>query len=364
MADIRIYPFLYRNILSHLDAERAHEWGVASMRAAQRVPGALGFLRSRISHDPRLALKRWGIDFANPLGLAAGMDKAGVAVSTLLALGFGHVEVGTVTPEPQPGNARPRIWRVSEKQALINAMGFPSEGAAVVAQRLRASSSRGVVGLNIGKNKATAKEAAVDDYVSLVGSLAGLGDYLTVNVSSPNTPGLRDLQVAGELEEIVAQVVAAEENAAKGQGHSRPVLVKLAPDLADTDLEAIAEAAVAAGAAGIVATNTTIAREGLGAGYRELPGGLSGWPLTERADHVVRLLYRSVGKRVPIVGVGGIATAADVLRRISMGASLVQIYTSFVYGGPDLPRRILNDLSLDADRRGWNHIEQLVGETA
>jgi dihydroorotate dehydrogenase len=281
-----------------------------------------------------------------------------------LALGFGHVEVGTITYEPQPGNPRPRIWRVSEKQALINAMGFPSEGVAVVAKRLRALPKVGIVGLNLGKNKTTNNLMAGVDYASLAAKLAGIGDYLTINVSSPNTPGLRDLQAGGNLGEIISQVVEEEKKVAAKEGYSRPVWVKLAPDLEDAELEGIADAAVAAGAAGIIATNTTIARDGLSEAKRNLPGGLSGRPLKERADQVVRLLYRTVGQKVPIIGVGGIENAADLLRRISLGASLVQIYTGFVYGGPNLPRTILRDLSIDADRRGWRSIDELVGQAS
>jgi dihydroorotate dehydrogenase len=315
--------------------------------------------------DERLRLHVWELPFANPLGVAAGLDKNGEAVAALHALGFGHVEVGTVTLLPQPGNPRPRVWRVLEEQAVINAMGFPSAGALDVRARLVPLMPKGVVGINIGKNRDTPIERAAEDYAALVAAMFAVAHYITVNVSSPNTPGLRALQMADELAALLAQVREANQRAAAlARRDPKPLLVKISPDLTDAEIEGVAEAAVANGASGIVATNTTTERDQLPARYAQLSGGLSGAPLRARANQVVRVLYRRVGDQAPIVGVGGIASGADALERIRAGATLVQLYTGFTYAGPTLAGRILRELSADADRRGWRSVAELVGEDA
>jgi dihydroorotate dehydrogenase len=361
-----MYATLYRQGIAKVDAERAHRLAIRGLAAAARAPGGLRALeRLAPEADERLRLRVWDLPFANPLGVAAGLDKDAEAVEALIALGFGHVEVGTVTLRAQPGNDRPRVWRVPEQAAIVNAMGFPSDGAATVRQRLVSLRPRGVVGINIGKNRDTPLDRAGDDYTGLVAALFAVAHYITVNVSSPNTPGLRALQAADELAELLARVRAANELAAGlANRDPKPLLVKIAPDLTDAEIEGIAEAAVASGARGIVATNTTTSRDGVLARYAGLPGGLSGTPLRERANHVVRVLYQRVGEQVPIVGIGGIASGADALERIRSGATLVQLYTGFTYGGPALPGRILREMSADGDRSGWKDVRELVGVNA
>lgn len=372
----RPYAALYRHLLRRIDPERAHGLALTGMAALARTPLGLALLRAKSAPtDPRLAVERWGLRFANPLGVAAGMDKDARACAALLALGFGHVEVGTVTPRPQPGNARPRLWRLPEQRALINALGFPSDGATRLAQRLaawrrglerRGQVAPGIVGVNLGKNRETALAGAAADYCALVDALDPWADYFTVNVSSPNTPGLRQLQLADTLATLLTVVVAAQRRAAARRGGApRPLLVKLAPDLDEAELEAMAEAAARSGVDGLVATNTTVARPvDLPASARALPGGLSGPPLRDAARRVIRRLYRSVGGRLPIIGVGGVSSAEDLLGHVRAGASLVQVYTGFVYGGPGTAGTWLRELGATADREGWRSLDELVGSEA
>jgi dihydroorotate dehydrogenase len=361
-----MYERLYKHGITRIDAERAHRIALRGLARAQSLPGGIRALeRYAAEPDERLRLRVWDVPFANPLGVAAGLDKDGEAVEALIALGFGHVEVGTITLRPQPGNDRPRIWRVPEANAVINAMGFPSSGAAAVRAHLIGLRARGVVGINIGKNKETPLDQAAADYAGLIAALFPIANYFTVNISSPNTPGLRSLQMADDLANLLAAVREANDQAAAlARRDPKPLLVKIAPDLTDAEIEGVADAAVANGARGIVATNTTITRDGLPTSYADLPGGLSGPPLRERADHVVRVLYRRVGDQVPIIGVGGISNGADALARIRAGATLVQLYTAFTWAGPSLAGQILRDLSADADRTGWHSILDLVGVDA
>jgi dihydroorotate dehydrogenase len=353
-----LYRVFFRSLISRVDPERAHRLALDALTLAQRAPGgrtALGVLAP--TRDERLEVRAFGRTFANPLGVAAGLDKEAQAVDALLALGFGHVEVGTVTLRPQEGNPRPRLWRLTEQRAVINAMGFPSSGVGTVIGRLQRATGPGVVGINIGKNRQTTLEAAADDYEALVRELEGCGDYLAINVSSPNTPGLRRLQAVDQLTGLLRRTLAA----AGRLPAPPPVLVKLSPDVADDELDEIAVAAVDLGVAGIIATNTTVDRAGLRAADRERPGGLSGPPLRRRADAVARRLYRRLEGRLPIIGVGGIGSASDLLHRVRSGASLVQLYTAMIYEGPALAGRILRDLAADADRNGWRSIGDLVG---
>lgn len=349
--------------LKRVDAERAHRLTIRGLHRAERTPGGLAALRALAGpDDERLRVHRFGLTFPNPLGVAAGLDKDAEAVAALFALGFGAVEVGTVTPRPQPGNPRPRVWRLPEEAALINAMGFPSDGAAAVRSRLVNRHLPGVVGVNLGKNKDTPAERAGEDYAAVLAALWDVADYAVVNVSSPNTPGLRDLQRREALVEILQAVDAANQRAARVHDRRpRPVLVKIAPDLDDQALDDALAGAIEGGAAGIIVSNTTIDRSLLRGPAPDYPGGLSGAPLRERATALTREVYRRAGDRLPIIGVGGIASAADVIERLRAGASLVQLYTGFVYGGPALPGQITRDLLAYIEREGLRSVEELVG---
>lgn len=335
-------------MLARLDAERAHRLGARVLDAAFAVPPvrwAAGRLLA--PRDPVLRVRALGLELDSPLGLAAGFDKDAAHVGALCGLGFGFVEIGTVTAQGQPGNPRPRMARLPADRALVNRMGFNNEGAEAAAgrlERVRARWPRGarrpIVGVNIGKTKATRVGDAAADYRASAARLAGLADYLVVNVSSPNTPGLRDLQAVEQLRPILAEVRAA----VAESGRPLPVLVKIAPDLADADVDAVADLAVAEGLAGIVATNTTTGRDGLRSGAEAIAaageGGLSGAPLKARSLAVLRRLRERVGDRLVLVSVGGVETAEDVFARLQAGATLVQGYTGFVYGGPLWPARL------------------------
>lgn len=364
---MKLYERLDRQSLERMDPERAHALALRSLAAAARAPGGVWALRrvapgrDRVA-DERLRVRLWGLPFANPLGVAAGMDKNAVAVKALLALGFGHVEVGTVTLRPQPGNDRPRLWRIPEERAVINALGFPSEGAAAVRRRLLNARPHGIVGINIGKNRDIPAEEAPEAYAGLVLAMFDVASYITVNVSSPNTPGLRSLQMSDELESILKAVTRANEQVATARKQlPKPVLVKIAPDLSREEIEAVGWSSVIAGADGVIATNTTTSRDGIADHYHDLPGGLSGPPLREMANNVVRILYQAIGDRLPIIGVGGISSAEDVIERMQAGASLVQLYTAFIYGGPSLPGRILSELSAFVEREGLRSITEITG---
>ncbi|MFL5428370.1 MAG: quinone-dependent dihydroorotate dehydrogenase [Myxococcales bacterium] len=349
---------LIRPLLFALGPERAHELAAALLGIWTRLPG------SPPRHRP-LARTLFGLRFPSPIGLAAGMDKGRVLVPAWFRLGFGFVEVGTITPLPQPGNERPRLFRLPAQAALINRMGFNNEGAAAVAARLAALPPQpGPVGINIGRNKATPNERAADDYLAAFRALAPRADYVAVNVSSPNTPGLRALQSADALGRLLETLTRDRDALAAANGRRVPILVKLSPDEPDDALDAMAAAAVSAGADGLIATNTTLSRAGVdsepSAGES---GGLSGLPLRTRAERVCARLYLRTRGKTPIVGVGGIGSAEDAYRRIRAGASLVQIYTAFVYEGPSLPRRIESGLANLLERDGLT-LEQATGKDA
>ncbi len=337
---------LLRPAVFGLDPERAH---ALSIRAMRRV-GDSAPLRAAVSAAFRPARSRpveaFGLTFPNPVGLAAGYDKDGEAWRGLACLGFGHVEVGTVTPEPQPGNPRPRVFRLVEDRSLINRMGFPGRGAAWVARRLTGR-ERGalVLGVNIGKQKTTPLEEAAHDYEELMDVFAPLADYLAVNISSPNTPGLRRLQERGFLEALLGAVASRRTELAERLGRRVPVLVKLAPDLDDSQLDAALEALEATAMDGVIATNTTLDRGGLASPLAGEEGGLSGAALSARANLMVATIHRRTGGRIPIVGVGGIMTPDDALARVDAGATLVQLYTGMVFAGPGLVSRTVEALS-------------------
>ena len=338
---------LLRPILFLLPAETAHA-----------LAGGLLWLWSRAGRRPRareaLAQTLWGLRFPNPVGLAAGMDKGQVLVPAWFRLGFGFVEVGTVTPRPQPGNPRPRLFRLPEHRAIVNRMGFNNPGARRVARRLSSLPRQpGPVGVNVGRNKDTPNERAADDYVAAFRALAPHADYAAINVSSPNTPGLRELQAAGELRALVEAVARARDELHRSTGRRVPLLVKVSPDEPPERLDALADAALAGGADGLIATNTTLSREGVVGHPRAAEaGGLSGPPLREAAERACARLFLRVGSRAPIVGVGGIATAEDAYRRIRAGASLLQVYTALIYRGPSTAGHIQDGLARLLERDG------------
>jgi dihydroorotate dehydrogenase len=341
-----MYRLLYRMVLRRLPAETAHRAGFWLIRVVAAVPGATWALRRWLGpRDPVLRVRALGLDFPGPLGLAAGFDKDARGTAGLAALGFGFVEVGTVTAEPQPGNDRPRMFRLPADRALVNRMGFNNDGAAAAAARLRRQGGRRrrvIVGVNIGKTRAVPEEQAAADYAASARAVAGVADYVVVNVSSPNTPGLRDLQAADRLRPVLAAVRSALDGA--GRGRRVPLLVKIAPDLADADVDAVADLAVGLGLDGIIATNTTTSRDGLASSPAEIAaagaGGLSGPPLRSAALAVLRRLRARAGDRLVLIAAGGIETPQDAWERLRAGATLVQAYTGFVYGGPLWPRRI------------------------
>ncbi len=348
---------MYR-ALRRLPAETAHELAMGLIQVAGTVPGAVPALRRVLGpRDPVLRVRTMGLDFPGPLGLAAGFDKDARGVAVLGALGFGFVEVGTVTAQPQPGNPKPRLFRLTADRAIVNRMGFNNLGAAAAAARLRRSGSplsgprrrrrQVIVGVNIGKTRAVPEEDAVADYVASARAVAGVADYVVVNVSSPNTPGLRDLQAVDRLKPLLTAVREAVRPV--------PLLVKIAPDLADEDVDAIADLAVSLGLDGIIATNTTVSRDGLMSPSAEVAaagaGGLSGPPLRERSLAVLRRLRERAGDRLVLIAAGGIETADDAWERLTAGATLVQAYTGFVYGGPLWPRRINAGLAARLRRR-------------
>jgi dihydroorotate dehydrogenase len=340
-----MYALVFSLLLRRLPAEAVHRASMAGLRAVAAVPGLTRLLRRLFAPaDPALTVRALGLEFPGPLGLAAGFDKDAEAYEALAAFGFGFVEIGTVTGEAQPGNPRPRLFRLPQDRAIVNRMGFNNEGSASVAQRLRRRGHRTIVGVNIGKTKAVPESEAIADYVKSAERLAAYADYLVVNVSSPNTPGLRDLQAVEHLRPLLRAVRQALDDATPRRV---PLLVKIAPDLADDDIDAVADLALELGLDGIIATNTTIARDGLVSEPRltEQAGGLSGAPLQQRSLDVLKRLYGRVGDRLVLISVGGIETADDAWERLRNGATLVQAYTGLVYGGPLWPYRIHRGLA-------------------
>ncbi|WP_330947648.1 quinone-dependent dihydroorotate dehydrogenase [Thermomonas sp. LB-4] len=325
---------LARPLLFAFDAERAHGLGLASLEAAYRCG-----LSPLVATPPRpLPTKALGLTFPNPVGLAAGLDKNGAHVDALLSLGFGFVEVGTVTPLPQPGNPRPRMFRLPQQQAVINRLGFNNLGVDVLVRNVeRAKRRNGLLGINIGKNKDTPNEDAVADYMVCLRRVYPLADYVTVNISSPNTAGLRELQEEQALRKLVGTLREEQEKLAARHGKRVPLLVKIAPDLSENDIDAAARVLGDLAVDGVIATNTTISREGVeGARHAQQAGGLSGAPLMGQATTVLRMLRTRLPDTIPLVGVGGILHGADAATKQAAGALLVQTYTGLVYRGPAL----------------------------
>jgi len=343
---VSLYP-LIRPLAFALDAERAHKVTIAVLRRAPR------------QHPPRFpeSLKSTvaGINFPSPVGLAAGFDKDAEVPEHMLGLGFGFVEVGTLTPKPQAGNPRPRLFRLREDSAVINRMGFNNAGQPAAFQRLlECQHLRGIIGVNIGANKDS--EDRIADYAEGVGAMSQVASYLTINISSPNTPGLRDLQDVGALEELLAAVNAAR--------HGKPIFLKVAPDLEPRDPERIVKAAIDHKIDALIVGNTTVSRPPLQSKHAGETGGLSGAPLKPLALEALRRFRSASGGQIPLIGVGGIATADDAWERIRAGASLVQLYTAMVYEGPGIARRIAHGFAERLKREGISNIAELVGSKA
>jgi dihydroorotate dehydrogenase len=358
-----MYQLLFSIFFRHLPAEAAHHLGFGLLRAVVAVPGLGWALRRWLApRDPVLRVRALGLDLPGPLGLAAGFDKDALDPDALGALGFAFVEIGTVTAQPQPGNPPPRLFRLVADRALVNRMGFNNAGSAAAAGRLRARGQGVVVGVNIGKTRVAPESEAVADYVASARDLAGAAEYLVVNVSSPNTPGLRSLQAVERLRPLLVSVRAALEEA---RSRRVPLLVKISPDLADEDIDAVADLALELKLDGIIATNTTISRDGLVTKPAQVeaagPGGVSGAPLKDRSLAVLRRLRARVGDQLVLVAVGGIETAEDAWGRIQAGATLIQAYTGFIYGGPLWPRRIHRGLARHTRQAGYNSISEAVG---
>lgn len=336
---------LLRPLLFRLDPERAHALTLQALRLAGNFFPSRKLLEFIYKTQPK-PVNVFGLTFKNPIGLAAGYDKDGIAVRGLSALGFGHVEVGTVTPKPQPGNPSPRVFRLVEDEAVINRMGFPSHGADFVKRRLSVIGERlpVVLGVNLGKNKETPNEEAVLDYLALLQKFAGLADYLTVNVSSPNTVGLRSLQGREALEALLMQLHQQRMNEQQTYQKRIPILVKLAPDLSEAELDDALEAMINTHMDGVIVTNTTLGREGVSSRYRGESGGLSGSPLTVKSEAVLRQTIKFVNGKIPVVSAGGVMNPDDAKRRLEMGAALVQVYTGLVYRGPGLVKEIVRSL--------------------
>jgi len=319
-----IKPALFR-----IDPESAHDLTIQSLKTVGQCFGPSAPLAGRPCEIA-------GLQFKNAIGLAAGLDKNGVAISGFSRLGFGHIEVGTVTPRPQPGNPKPRVFRLTEDAGLINRFGFNNLGIDALVRELVDHPYQGVIGVNIGKNKDTPNESAHTDYVTCIQKAAAVCDYITINVSSPNTPGLRDLADAGKILEVVSPVLDARAHLKNRKDNYLPVFVKLAPDFEDADLVQVLEALKRTEADGVILTNTTLDRTGLVSRHRDETGGLSGTPLTQKSEHCLKLAVEVLGETLPLISVGGVMSGDDAKRRIEIGAKLVQIYTGLIYRGPAL----------------------------
>ncbi len=330
-----------RKVFFKFDAETIHEMTIKALKSTGTTP-----LRALYCQNvPSKPITVMGIDFPNPIGLAAGLDKNGECIPAFGAMGFGFVEVGTVTPRPQPGNEKPRIFRLPEANAVINRMGFNNKGVDYLVDQVRKAQFKGVLGINIGKNKDTPEENAKDDYIHCMQKVYNFASYITINISSPNTPGLRSLQYGDALNELLCSLKAEQTILAEKHGKYVPLAVKIAPDLTEPEVESIAECLIANNIDGVIATNTTLSREGVeGLEHGEEMGGLSGAPVKEKSTQVIKLLAKALDNKLPIIGVGGISNGADAKEKIDAGAKLVQVYTGFIYQGPDLIKDVVKAL--------------------
>ena len=374
----QLRPFLFAG-----DAEKVHERMLSSVEFISKIPGFLPLLRKVfVEENPLLRTQLFDKTLNNPIGLAAGFDKDGRIHPALFALGFGFVEIGTVTPHPQKGNPRPRLFRLPEDQAVINRMGFNNQGAWKMAERLVAKTlkiksadadlfevsgdypaniSSGMLGINIGKNKDTTLENATDDYVSALSTLHPFADYFTLNISSPNTKDLRNMQEKEALRILLDSVCARRDELDRNHSRNTPLLVKLAPDLDEDALKNSVRVMQEFSIQGVIATNTTVARPVLKSKYRTETGGLSGKPLQKRSTEMIRTLFAELGTDIPIIGVGGIFNGADAYEKIKAGAAAVQIYTALIYEGPGLVRKVKAELADLLERDGYKSVSEAVG---
>lgn len=335
-----MYSFL-RDILFSLDAERSHDLSMGFLKHSQH-----NFLNALYAQKlPPKPVQVLGMNFPNPLGLAAGLDKNGECIDAFAAMGFGFIEIGTVTPRAQPGNDKPRLFRLPESRAIINRMGFNNKGVDYLVEQVRQAEYQGILGINIGKNKNTAEEHALDDYILCLDKVYNHASYVTINISSPNTPGLRNLQYGEALDSLLRGLKLQQDKLAQRHGKYVPILVKIAPDLSDDEVQDIARSLMQSGVEGVIATNTTLSREKVkGQRYAEESGGLSGSPLTDQSQIIVRKLKKELQGSMPIIGVGGIDSPEAAKARMEGGSDLIQIYSSLIYQGPDLIARILKAL--------------------
>ncbi len=334
---------LLRNLLFCLPAEASHTVTLPLLDAA-RATGLIGLVAGRPALSDPVSVM--GLNFPNPVGLAAGLDKNADHIDALAALGFGFIEVGTLTPRPQPGNPKPRLFRLRDQQAIINRMGFNNKGIDHAIASITRSRYRGVLGINIGKNFDTPVEKAADDYLIGMRKCYSLASYIVVNLSSPNTPGLRTLQFGDELRRLLAVLKSEQASLALSHGRKVPLAVKIAPDLADHEIGLIAAALIENDIEGVIATNTTLDRAAVQESpFKDQAGGLSGAPLTDKSTHVITVLAEALQGRLPIIGVGGIMTGADAAAKIKAGAALVQIYSGFIYRGPELIRESIEAIA-------------------
>lgn len=378
-----IYKKLIRPILFKLPTETAHEIGMESLKIGLGPKFTQKFFAKRFADQSFGEIERFGLKFKNPIGVAAGFDKNGKVVNQLASLGFGFVEVGTVTVLPQKGNPKPRLFRLPEDKALINRLGFNNEGTKKVVERLKKIEPNCVLGVNIGKNKDVANEEAIENYLASFDPAFEVADYIAVNVSSPNTPNLRQLQKASELENLLSALQNRnielshssvrspafrrqnKEKPPKGGTPSKPLLVKIAPDLSDKEIEEIVDICLNLKLSGIIATNTTINRENLVTEKSRVEeigsGGLSGKPVEKRSNEVISKIYEYSGGRLPVIGVGGVFTAEDAFEKIASGASLIQAYTGFIYQGFSFARDINSGLAKILMEKGFENLNEAIG---